>query len=135
PEISYFHSPLGILRITGSEIGIQSVNFTDESFITSFSSSNIFIEDCIAQLEEYFFGRRKVFSLSLDLIGTDFRKKIWNELLRVPFGKTISYSDLAIKYGDIKAIRAVGMANAKNPVAIIVPCHRVIGMKGDLTGY
>jgi methylated-DNA-[protein]-cysteine S-methyltransferase len=87
------------------------------------------------QLDEYFTGKRRTFSLQLDLIGTDFQKKIWNELMKIPFGKTMSYLELAMQHGDVKAIRAVGTANAKNPIAIIVPCHRVIGAGGELVGY
>jgi methylated-DNA-[protein]-cysteine S-methyltransferase len=87
------------------------------------------------QLEEYFEGRRTSFDLPLDLAGTGFQRAVWAELLRVPFGRTISYRDLSIRIGNVKAIRAVGHANGQNPLPILVPCHRVIGADGSLTGY
>jgi methylated-DNA-[protein]-cysteine S-methyltransferase len=89
----------------------------------------------IIQLDEYFNNKREAFDLKLDLKGTDFQKKVWEELLKIPFGKTISYKDLSLKLGNVKAIRAVAAANGANPVSIIVPCHRVIGSDGSLTGY
>ncbi len=90
---------------------------------------------CIAQLKEYFNNHRTTFDVPLDLKGTDFQKRVWNELLKILFGKTISYRELTLRLGDIKAIRAVAAANGANPVSIIVPCHRVIGSDGSLTGY
>ncbi len=88
-----------------------------------------------SQLKEYFSGQRKSFSIKLDLQGTDFQKQVWNELLEIPFGKTSSYGELAKKIKKPKACRAVGAANGRNPVSIIVPCHRVIGSTGKLTGF
>lgn len=93
------------------------------------------LEDAIYQLEEYFNGSRKQFDLPLNPRGTDFQKKVWEELSQIPYGKSISYLDLSKKLGDPKAIRAVAAANGKNPLWIIVPCHRVIGSNGDLVGY
>ena len=93
------------------------------------------LDECKHQLNEYFEGTRKEFNLILDLAGTDFQKLIWMELLKIKFGKTLTYADLSRKIGDMKSIRAVGRANATNPVSIIVPCHRVIGSDGSLTGY
>jgi methylated-DNA-[protein]-cysteine S-methyltransferase len=93
------------------------------------------VKNCFDQLKEYFEGKRKIFSIDLDFEGTDFQKKVWNELLKIPFGQTISYLELSRRIGDVKAIRAVGNANGKNPVSIIVPCHRVIGTSGKLIGY
>lgn len=87
------------------------------------------------QLREFFAGTRKKFDVPLDIEGTEFQKKVWNELKKIPYGKTISYKTLSEKLGDIKAIRAVGKANGQNPIAIIIPCHRVIGSDGSLTGY
>ena len=89
----------------------------------------------VSQLEEYFAGNRKIFDLQLDMRGTNFQKQVWKLLLEIPFGQTISYMDIAKKLDDPKKIRAVGNANGKNPVSIIVPCHRVIGSDGSLTGY
>jgi methylated-DNA-[protein]-cysteine S-methyltransferase len=87
------------------------------------------------QLDEYFSRKREAFTLPLDLKGTEFQKKVWAELLNIPFGKTVSYKELSIRLGDVKAIRAVAAANGANPVSIIVPCHRVIGSDGSPTGY
>jgi len=130
---TYLKTSIGNLKISGTESGICSVDFTDEW--DDVSTNEQIVLDCAQQLEEYFQGKRKEFSVKLDLHGTNFQKKIWNELLKIPYGKTISYIDLAAQHGDVKAIRAVAMANGKNPVAIIVPCHRVIGANGDLVGY
>ena len=93
------------------------------------------IEDCIYQLEDYFLGTRKKFDLKLKFIGTDFQIKVWKRLQDIPHGKTLSYEKLSMELGDTKAIRAVASANGQNPFAIIVPCHRVIGKNGNLTGY
>jgi methylated-DNA-[protein]-cysteine S-methyltransferase len=93
------------------------------------------IKEAAKQLDEYFNKKRKVFNLPLTLHGTDFQKKVWNELLNIPYGKTCSYGELAAITGNSKASRAVGMANNRNPIVIIIPCHRVIGHDGSLTGY
>jgi len=87
------------------------------------------------QLNEYFAGKRKQFEVELDFTGTDFQKRVWAALLTIPFGETRSYSEIALQLGDIKAMRAVGAANGKNPISIIAPCHRVIGASGELTGF
>ncbi len=89
----------------------------------------------VLQLEEYFDGRRKEFDIPIKLRGTEFQKRVWNELLKIPYGKTVSYKDIAIKIGNPKACRAVGMANHNNPILIIVPCHRVINENKKLGGY
>ena len=130
---SYYHSPIGIIRIESTENGISLLVFVDDAEMES--QENEMESPWLEQLNEYFQKKRKIFDLPLDLKGTEFQKKVWNELLKIPFGKTISYKDLAIKLGDLKAIRAVGTANGANPVSIIVPCHRVIGSDGSLTGY
>jgi methylated-DNA-[protein]-cysteine S-methyltransferase len=93
------------------------------------------IDECISELTEYFSGRRKFFSFEMNPQGSEFQRKVWAELQNIPFGKTISYQELAIRVGDIKSIRAVGLANGQNPIAIAIPCHRVIGKSGDLVGY
>src|SRR5690606_6937498 len=87
------------------------------------------------QLEEYFFRGRKFFDVELELNGTAFQNRLWNELLTIPYGKTVSYLEMAIRLGDMNSVRAVGLANGQNPIAIIVPCHRVVGKDGDLVGY
>ncbi len=96
---------------------------------------NPLLQDTMRQLQEYFAGTRKSFSIPLDFQGTDFQKKVWNALLTIPYGETRSYADIANQVNSPKAVRAVGAANGKNPVSIIAPCHRVIGSNGDLTGF
>jgi methylated-DNA-[protein]-cysteine S-methyltransferase len=128
-----FNSPIGFINIEYSERGISSLVFIDGPEMES--PSNEMESRLIQQLDEYFNKKREIFDLPLDLQGTDFQKRVWNELLKIPFGKTISYKELSLRLGDIKAIRAVAAANGANPVSIIVPCHRVIGSDGSLTGY
>ena len=94
-----------------------------------------FLKSVQKQIEEYFSNQRKEFDLALDPVGTAFQQKVWRELLEIPFGTTISYQELAHRLGDPKSIRAAASANGKNPIAIIVPCHRVIGSGGEMTGY
>lgn len=93
------------------------------------------VEQCASELEDYFFRGGKFFSFKTNLTGTAFQIKVWNELLNIPFGKTISYETLALRVGNVKSIRAVGLANGQNPIAIVIPCHRVIGKNGGLVGY
>ncbi len=136
-------SPVGYLLITAHANGICSVEFLDEkekvkSFLSDKrknSDANEHLKKCIRQLEEYFAGTRTDFELSLSPSGTDFQKKVWKKLLDINFGETKSYKQLAIEVGDVKSIRAVGTANGANPIAIIVPCHRVIGSNNSLVGY
>lgn len=130
---AYYQSPIGAMEITGSESGVTEISFVDGVQTMDHVPTQLF--DCVRQLDEYFAGKRKVFSLKLDLRGTDFQKRVWNELLKIPFGKTHSYLDIAVALGDRKALRAVGRANGQNPIALVVPCHRVIGSDGSLTGY
>lgn len=131
---TYYNSEIGILEITASAKGIISLGFS-ESLPEERSVENEHTKKCVKQLDEYFTGKRKRFTLNLDLYGTDFQKKVWMELLAIPYGETRSYIDVAIKLGDEKSVRAVGMANNRNPIALIVPCHRVIGADGKLVGY
>lgn len=128
------NTPLGVAKICGDESGISSVIVlnTDET-ITNIIPE--ILQDCVFQLQEYFNGERKHFNLKINPRGTDFQNKVWEELQIIPFGKTVSYLELSKQLGDIKAIRAVANANGKNPLWIIVPCHRVIGSDGSLTGY
>ena len=133
-ETCIINSPLGFTKITGDDDGIVSVTvLNSEEKITDIIPLEL--EDCVFQLQEYFDGKREVFDLKLNPEGTDFQKKVWNELLEIPFGKTIAYLELSKKLGDIKAIRAVANANGKNPIWIIIACHRVIGSDGSFTGY
>lgn len=129
----YMTSPLGTIRLQHSAKGICSLIFVDHELPETEHYSEL--DECKQQLNQYFEGTRKEFNLILDLAGTAFQMKIWAELLKISFGNTLTYADLARKIGDMKSIRAVGRANATNPVSIIVPCHRVIGSDGSLTGY
>jgi methylated-DNA-[protein]-cysteine S-methyltransferase len=129
----YYDSPAGLMKISSVGEAITEISFIAER--QEAENKTGVVEKCIIELDEYFYRGRKFFSVDLNLQGTVFQKKVWNELLTIPFGKTISYEELSMRIGDIKAIRAVGLANGMNPVAIIVPCHRVIGKNGDLTGY
>jgi methylated-DNA-[protein]-cysteine S-methyltransferase len=133
-EKAYIKSPLGTVEICGSEAGISAVSLLDEEIPASETLPSVLTE-CARQLEAYFEGSRKEFSVPLDPKGTEFQRQVWEELSRISFGTTVSYSAIARKLGDVKKIRAVGMANGKNPLAIIVPCHRVIGADGALVGY
>ncbi|MFD0990613.1 methylated-DNA--[protein]-cysteine S-methyltransferase [Mariniflexile jejuense] len=127
-------SPLGFAKIVGDEEGIASVSILNsEEKITDIIPE--VLEDCVIQLNEYFEGTRKQFSLTLNPEGTNFQKQVWKLLEQIPYGKTISYLDLSKQLGDVKAIRAVANANGKNPLWILIPCHRVIGSDGSLTGY
>jgi methylated-DNA-[protein]-cysteine S-methyltransferase len=132
-EKTYYLAPIGLLEICGSEKGIAAVTFVAN--VDNVIENPPCLRDCVTQLHEYFERKRKTFDLLLDLEGTEFQKKVWNELLKIPYGKTKSYNDVAIKLGDKEAVRAVGNANGRNPVSIIVPCHRVIGSDGKLVGY
>lgn len=133
-EFIYFKSPVGTVKISGSNDGIQSVVFIDEDLMTSINIPDS-LKPCLIQLEEYFTGTRKDFNLKLNPNGTDFQNRVWNELKKIPYGKTRSYMEQTKQLGDIKAIRAVASANGKNPISILIPCHRVIGSDGSLTGY
>ncbi len=140
PSIAYISSPVGTLQVIGTEQGISSVGFADDDMLEAQPSSlleecSASVRECLVQLGEYFSGKRTEFSLMLDPHGTDFQRRVWDQLLHIPFGRTNSYMDLAHGLGDPKTIRAVGRANGSNPIAIIIPCHRVIGSNGDLVGY
>ncbi len=132
-RVTHFSSPIGTLEISGNEDGISQVLFLDEG--PSIHESSPILDECVKQLGEYFKNKRTEFDLRLNPSGTDFQKTVWEELQKIPHGKTISYMDLAKRLGDPKVIRAGGTANGKNPIAIIIPCHRVIGSDGSLTGY
>lgn len=132
-ETAYIKTPLGIATITGDENGIAEISVSDEGAV----SANVpaILQKAVSQLNDYFEGKRTDFTFKLNPKGTEFQQKVWKGLLEIPFGKTCSYMDLSKKLGDVKAIRAVASANAKNPLWIVVPCHRVIGTDGSLTGY
>lgn len=132
---AYIESPIGVLQVRGSDKGVTHVTFVSELGAEASFKKNTLIEMCVQQLKEYFQGQRNAFDIPLDWRGTVFQQSIWQSLLDVPFGAVASYSDIAIAVSNPKAVRAVGAANGKNPIAIIVPCHRIIGSNGSLTGY
>ncbi len=129
----YYFSPVGELCIESENEKITALKFNKEPKQEEHPS--LVLKQCVDEIDDYFSGHRKFFSFEMELKGTNFQQKVWNELLNIPFGKTISYEELAIRIGNIKSIRAVGLANGQNPIAIVVPCHRVIGKNGDLVGY
>lgn len=133
-QTTYYKTPIGTAKIVGNEDGIISVSVIEED--AEFSEKiPKYLQKCVQQLDEYFKGERTFFDLKLNPQGTEFQKKVWAELLYVPFGKTRTYLEQSIQLGNVKAIRAVASANGKNPIWIIIPCHRIIGSDGSLTGY
>ncbi len=131
---AHYSSPLGPVEITATERGIASILFVKDAVELPTSKSAL-LEECLEQLDEYFQGRREQFSVAVCQPGTPFQERVWQELSHIPFGRTASYLDIAVNLGDRKAVRAVGGANGHNRVNILVPCHRVIGSNGKLTGY
>jgi len=131
--IAPYLSPMGWLEIRAGEHGIVSLSFRDAEVAATNTSP--FLNACTKELDAYFKGSLKTFGVPLDLKGTEFQLNVWTELLKIPFGETVSYLHIAEALGDPGSTRAVGNANGKNPVAIIVPCHRVIGSQGSLVGY
>jgi methylated-DNA-[protein]-cysteine S-methyltransferase len=134
---TYYHSPVGLLKISGTSDYISEVSFHDVSQKPGGAKKTLppLLINCVEQLIQYFNGQRRQFELPLNQEGTTFQKGVWNELIAIPFGKTISYLELARRTGDTKASRAVASANGKNEIAIIIPCHRVIGSNKELIGY
>ena len=132
-ETIFINSPLGITKIVGDENGISIISILQEGKISVEIPTEL--KEAVTQLQEYFNNKRTNFTFKLNPKGTDFQQKVWQELLNIPYGKTISYLDLAKKLGDPKVIRAAASANGKNPLWIVIPCHRVIGADGSLTGY
>lgn len=136
-----YKSPIGNIKIFENDNGICQISFGNiqnkniDSFITTNISDTIYILDTIKQLDEYFKGQRFKFDIKLNPIGTKFQQRVWKSLCNIQYGETQSYEDIAISIGNPKGCRAVGMANNKNPIAIVIPCHRVIGKNGSLTGY
>ena len=132
-ETAFINTPLGISKIVGDADGISAISILSEGEVSKKIPKEL--KECITQLQQYFDGQRNDFTFKLNPKGTNFQQKVWQELLNIPFGKTMSYLDLSKKLGDVKAIRAVASANGRNPLWIVVPCHRVIGTDGSLTGY
>ncbi len=133
-KFTSLHSPVGYLKIEGDASGVSAVSFVESDPGQSEEVPQELVE-CALQLQQYFEGNRKTFDVKLRPKGTDFQVSVWNALLGIPFGVTRSYKDVALALKNEGAIRAVGAANGQNPVGIVIPCHRVIGSNGDLTGY
>jgi methylated-DNA-[protein]-cysteine S-methyltransferase len=131
---AYYRSPIGLIEILGTEEGLTALNFVRRRRRKE-SRVEPCLKGAIAQVDEYFHGKRKQFSLPLCLEGTDFQKEAWQQLIRIAYGKTATYGEVAAAIGRPEAARAVGQANHRNPISIIVPCHRVIGSGGRLVGY
>jgi methylated-DNA-[protein]-cysteine S-methyltransferase len=134
---TYYHSPIGLLKISGTNEYISNVTFHDTSQKSEGNKKHLppLLIQCVEQLIQYFNGQRRSFDLPLNQPGTNFQKEVWSELVQIPFGKTISYLELARRTGDTKATRAVANANSRNNIAIIIPCHRVVGANKELVGY
>ena len=133
--VSYLKSPIGQLKIEADEKSINSILFVFNDTEMEPEKSNEVLEICKQQLREYFAGTRNKFDVSIYQEGTEFQLNVWSELVKIPYGKTVSYNDVAKNVGGRNMMRAVGSANGKNQISIIVPCHRVIGSDGKLTGY
>ena len=130
-----FNTPIGPIGVWVNDNGaVIRVTFAEDNGIAADATEEI-CAAAVRQLEEYFSDERRSFDLELDPSGSDFEKQVWTELQHIPFGTTTTYGEIARKLGDPGASRAVGLANARNPIAVIIPCHRVIGADGDLTGY
>ncbi|GAB3988433.1 methylated-DNA--[protein]-cysteine S-methyltransferase [Spirosoma daeguense] len=134
-----FESPLGLVRITGDEQGVSAISCIDvPESVAAEQTVDVLpdpVQQAVQQLQEYFAGNRQSFDFLLNPSGTKFQQTVWKALLNVPFGTTLSYLTLTRRIGDEKAIRAVAAANSRNPLWIVVPCHRIIGSDGSLTGY
>ncbi len=132
-----YDSPVGVIEIVGTDEAICSILFSDKDMIVDNIQDETpkVLKDCFSQLDEYFKGERHEFTFPYSFEGTDFQKTVWTALTSIPFAETGSYSDIAVSIGNEKAVRAVGSANGKNKLSIVVPCHRIIGSNGKLTGY
>lgn len=130
--IEYLHSPIGWLKISANEQALCAIDFADSP---ASNTGNALTRQTVSQLKEYFAGQRQQFSIPLAASGTPFQQQVWRALTQIVFGQTASYLDIAQAIDNPKAVRAVGAANGRNPIPIIVPCHRVIGRNGKLTGF
>ena len=128
-----YESPIGLIEIGGTSEAVTSLNFVEQH--RDECEPNLIVREATQQVSEYFLGTRREFSLPIYLEGTDFQKLVWQQLLTVPFGRTVSYQNVGNAIGKPRAVRAVGAANGQNPISIIVPCHRVVGSEGSLIGY
>jgi methylated-DNA-[protein]-cysteine S-methyltransferase len=135
--LTYYDSPLGKLKITADENAVKSIHFILDIDGVELEQEvpNETLEKCVHELNQYFKGELQDFSVNIDPDGTEFQKRVWNELLKIPYGKTISYLKLSRELGNERSIRAVARANGDNKIPIIIPCHRVIGSDKSLVGY
>lgn len=133
-NLFFYETDLGIIGIRENNKAITDIYFSKDNIDDNIEETDL-IKECFKQLKEYFEGSRREFDLPIEMNGTQFQKKVWKELLKIPYGETRSYKDIAISIGNEKACRAIGMANNKNHIPIIIPCHRVIGSNGKLVGY
>jgi methylated-DNA-[protein]-cysteine S-methyltransferase len=131
--IEYLDSKFGTLEVCANQEGVTSIRFVKEK--SKVTNRCLFTQQAVEQLSEYFAGKRTQFNLSLNAKGTAFQHQVWQELSTIQYGQTCSYADIAKSINNAKAVRAVGAANGRNPLTIVVPCHRVIGSNGKLTGY
>lgn len=132
--IAYYYSPIGLLEIRGTAEHITAIGFVDSETKQTDQVSTL-LARCVQQLDHYFHHVRQEFDLPLSPQGTSFRQSVWNELLKIPYGQTVSYLEIGKRIRNPKAVRAIGSANGANPIAILIPCHRVIGANGKLVGY
>ncbi|OGD18830.1 MAG: cysteine methyltransferase [Candidatus Aminicenantes bacterium RBG_13_59_9] len=131
---AYYRSPIGTIEILANEEGVTALNFVSGE-PAAFPRQHPILRAAVVEVDEYFRGKRSEFSVPLILRGTDFQIDIWRRLVRIPYGQTATYSDLARAVGRPRAMRAVGQANHRNPISIVIPCHRVVGSDGRLVGY
>lgn len=133
------HSPLGPLRLVASDRGLRGLYFQQHRHAPAVDPAwvrdDTAFEDVVAQLDEYLAGGRRTFDLPMDPVGTAWQRQVWDGLAGIPYGATVGYGELAARLGAPRASRAVGLANGRNPLSIVVPCHRVVGADGRLTGY
>ncbi|MET3196635.1 methylated-DNA--[protein]-cysteine S-methyltransferase [Bacillus sp. OAE603] len=134
-ETAYINTPLGMMRIVGNNEGVAFIDFLKENEVIPNKGVPSSLIDAANEMNEYFNGKRKEFTIRSLVKGTVFQEKVWSELLKIQYGETASYADIANRIGNPKAVRAVANANARNPLSIVVPCHRIIGSNGKLTGY
>ena len=132
---AYYQSPIGTLEIMGNAAAITAINFLDAAPAPTPDEPPPHLQAACRQLAEYFQGQRHTFDLPLEPAGTPFQQRVWQELLTVPYGRLLSYQDVANAIGNPQAVRAVGAANGQNPIPILIPCHRILASDGKLTGY
>ncbi|MEJ8843937.1 methylated-DNA--[protein]-cysteine S-methyltransferase [Lacibacter sp. H375] len=132
----YYNSPIGTILLESEDEHLTTVSFRDDiSVAETANTTSSVLKATINQLDEYFAGRRKQFDLPLQPAGTAFQQKVWDQLMKLPYAETVTYLHMAKRLGNVKSIRAAASANGKNPIGIIIPCHRVVGADGKLTGY